>query len=112
MSDCPFCAIIADPSSADGFVNYGDVVSFIPLDPVAPGHRLFVPREHVADASVDPGITGRVMVFAARWLPGWSAANVITSMGTAATQTVFHLHVHVVPRRAGDGLALPWTTCR
>lgn len=37
------------------------------------------------------------------------AANLITSRGGAATQTVFHLHVHVVPREAGDGLALPWT---
>jgi histidine triad (HIT) family protein len=35
--------------------------------------------------------------------------NIITSAGSDATQTVFHLHLHVVPRRAGDGLALPWT---
>lgn len=37
------------------------------------------------------------------------AANIITSRGSAATQTVYHLHLHVVPRREGDGLGLPWT---
>jgi histidine triad (HIT) family protein len=36
--------------------------------------------------------------------------NIITSAGTEATQTVFHLHVHIVPREAGDGLELPWGT--
>ena len=37
------------------------------------------------------------------------SANLITSIGAAATQTVFHLHVHVVPRHEGDGLLLPWS---
>jgi histidine triad (HIT) family protein len=47
---------------------------------------------------------------AAQWARTCGDANLITSVGSAATQTVFHLHVHVVPRRAGDGLALPWTS--
>lgn len=108
--DCPFCAIIAEPSGrADGFIDYGDVVSFLPLRPVTPGHRLFVPVEHVRDAGTDPAVTGRVATVAARWLPGWTAANIITSAGSAATQSVFHLHLHVVPRSPGDGLKLPWS---
>lgn len=110
MTDCQFCEIVSERAAADGLIDYGDVVSFIPLGPVTPGHRLFVPRQHVRDAGQDPAVTGRVMAVAARWLPGWDAANLITSMGVAATQTVFHLHVHLVPRRVDDGLALPWTT--
>ncbi|HEY3477867.1 MAG TPA: HIT domain-containing protein, partial [Streptomyces sp.] len=70
---------------------------------------LVVPRVHVADAGVDPDVTAAVMRRAAELAGVVESANIITSVGAAATQTVFHLHVHVVPRRVGDGLALPWT---
>jgi histidine triad (HIT) family protein len=85
------------------------VVIFEPLHPVAPGHMLVVPRPHVRDATEDPVLTGWVMAAAARLAARVGDCNIITSVGPAATQTVFHLHVHVVPRRPGDGLALPWT---
>ncbi len=51
------------------------------------------------------------MRYAAQWAAGhrMNPCNLITSAGREATQTVFHLHIHVVPRRDGDGLALPWT---
>jgi hypothetical protein len=63
----------------------------------------------VADAGTDPAVSASVMAAAADLAAGLPAANIITSRGTAATQTVYHLHLHVVPRNAGDGLALPWT---
>lgn len=83
------------------------VMAFEPLNPVTPGHMLVVPAAHVPDALTNPATTGLVMQVAARIAQG--PCNLITSCGAEATQTVFHLHVHVVPRFEGDGLALPWT---
>jgi histidine triad (HIT) family protein len=105
---CPFCLIVDLPAAAVDFIDWGDVVSFRPRDPVTDGHTLFVPKKHVRDAVEDFRLTGRVFAQAAVYARDCEA-NLITSVGPAATQTVFHLHVHVVPRRAGDGLALPWT---
>lgn len=110
---CPFCKRI-DAGEFDPTED-SDVVSFIPLNPVTPGHRLFVPRQHVETAATDPDVTGRTFAQAARWGRGRDnqgsrrGFNLITSAGECATQTVKHLHVHYVQRREGDGLHLPWT---
>lgn len=105
---CPFCQRIRE-GGYDYFDESG--VAFQPLDPVVPGHFLVVPRKHVRDAISGPAEAGRSLVLAARLAKdmGLESANFITSAGTAATQTVMHLHVHVVPRKDGDGLVLPWT---
>ncbi|OPC76883.1 hypothetical protein B4N89_44970 [Embleya scabrispora] len=76
---------------------------------VTEGHILVLSRDHVADAGTDPEVTALVMRRAAELLAELPAGNLLTSKGRAATQSVFHLHVHVVPRRTGDGLPLPWT---
>lgn len=86
-----------------------DVASFEPLNPVTPGHMLFVPVQHVRDATEQPNITARVVATAAEYAKMLPACNIITSVGEAATQSIFHLHIHVVPRTFSDGLALPWT---
>ena len=110
VSDCPFCDRIAA-----GEFAYSDAdsrsVAFQPLNPVTPGHFLVVPRKHVTSALDMPELAGRALEFAADLAAemGLESCNFITSAGLAATQTVMHLHVHVVPRRDGDGLALPWT---
>lgn len=74
---------------------------------------LFVPVRHTPDASAPNGSydAGLAMETAARYAAyhGVKSFNLITSCGKAATQTVEHLHVHLVPRREGDGLKLPWT---
>lgn len=115
MADtCVFCQIIAGTiDKPDRYTDLGtfNVVAFEPLDPVTPGHMIVVPREHVADATDQPSITADVMFQAAQLAREHDAANIITSIGADATQTVFHLHIHVVPRRPGDGLTLPWTEC-
>lgn len=104
---CPFCERIA---AREWTFIYPDSAYFEPLNPVTPGHLLVIPLHHVADATIDPDITARTMR-AAAWLAGQSgeSCNIITSVGETATQTVPHLHLHVVPRHLGDGLHLPWS---
>lgn len=104
---CPFCDY-GGPSPI--LRETGGAIVFEPLDPVAPGHILVVPKAHLSDFAADPLSTGEMFRIAAEVAADLGDCNLITSKGPAATQTVGHLHVHVVPRREGDGLALPWTT--
>jgi histidine triad (HIT) family protein len=110
MTDCPFCARIA---AGEYEISDRFAVAFEPLNPVTEGHLLVVPRKHVPDAGSSPLAAGRTMELAATIVGPLEFAdshyNLITSAGTAATQTVRHLHIHIVPRREGDGLHLPWT---
>jgi histidine triad (HIT) family protein len=69
---------------------------------------LVIPHAHVPDVGTSPGVSALVMTAAAEIAAGLESVNVITSKGSPATQTVFHLHLHVVPRHEGDGLHLPW----
>lgn len=110
---CPFCDIVAGRGPAEVMREWPDSLVIKPLRPVTEGHVLVLPRAHVTDLSDDPVITGVTMRHAAAYaaeLPG--ALNLITSRGGAASQSVFHLHVHLVPRAWNDGLALPWHSGR
>lgn len=110
---CVFCGIAAGTEPATIVREWVDSVAFTPLNPVCPGHVLVIPRAHVSDALEDPMITGRTVARSAELaLEGtcYDACNILTSVGTAAAQSVFHLHVHLVPRYSGDQLMLPWGT--
>lgn len=112
MTDCVFCEIIRVGKYDEMFMDRvrESVVSFVPLNPVTPGHRLFVPATHVRDAVENPSVTADTYFVAASWARKERRSfNLITSVGRDATQSVFHLHVHYVPRTDGDGLHLPWT---
>lgn len=102
-----FCRITAGIEPATIVAEWPDAVAFEPLNSVAPGHLLVVPHAHVVDATSDPHITGEVFRRAAELAE--RPCNLITSAGTEATQSVWHFHVHIVPRSAGDRLPLPWT---
>lgn len=106
---CVFCRIITGEEPATIVRRGRDAVAFAPLNPVTDGHVLVVPTVHVRDALQDPAVTAATMKAAAGLAAKSGPCNFITSVGAEATQSVFHLHIHVVPRRAGDGLALPWT---
>ncbi|MGW1218218.1 HIT family protein [Streptomyces californicus] len=103
---CVFCRIVTGQAPADVVREWDDVIA---IHPVTPGHILVIPHTHVPDVGQDPGVSARTMACAAELAAELPAANVITSKGTAATQTVAHLHLHIVPRTAGDDLPLPWT---
>src|SRR4051794_33645564 len=108
--ECPFCAIVARSAPAQILGDWGHALAIVPLHPVTPGHVLVLPAAHVTSATDSPEVTAMTMRYAAKYAREHTTdCNIITSVGDAATQTVRHLHIHVVPRRADDGLALPWT---
>lgn len=106
---CPFCDINTGREPATFVHEWSDAFAIVPLNPVVDGHTLVIPKTHVADFAADPEVFAATAKRAAelmRWTP--RPMNVITSRGAAATQSVWHLHLHLVPRAANDGLALPW----
>lgn len=116
---CTFCDIATGTGPATVVAEWPETVAILPRERdgkrgCADGHVLVIPRVHVPDAAAEPLVTAITMARAAElanWL-GYADFNIITSRGAVATQTVFHLHVHLVPRAEGDGLALPWTEDR
>jgi histidine triad (HIT) family protein len=86
------------------------------INPATRGHLLVVPREHARDLLEIPAedldacarMAQRLAARAKERL-GADGINLLNSCGQAAWQTVFHFHVHVIPRYAGDPLRLPWT---
>ncbi|WP_326681045.1 RapZ C-terminal domain-containing protein [Streptomyces sp. NBC_01237] len=109
--DCPFCQIIHDGAPAEIVREWHDTISIVPRSGgCTTGHLLLIPRGHVADFTVDPVVSAttqhRAAELAAELGGQW---NYLTSGGPDATQTVQHLHGHLLPRTADDGLTLPWT---
>ena len=112
MNQCVFCRIVSGDEPAEilwGNHHAHNALVIVPLNPVVEGHVIALPKRHAVDFTDSWRDTDDAMYAAfhyARELGG--DMNLITSKGAAATQSVFHLHVHIVPRRVGDGLALPW----
>ena len=107
---CVFCQIVRGEAPAEIVDDGPRWVAFRPLNPYVPGHLLFVPRVHVADAAQFPAITATVMKAACEYVSARLPipANILTSIGAEATQTVEHLHIHVLPRGATDGIPADW----
>ena len=113
--DCLFCKIIAGEIPGTIVAEDDRTVAFMDINPATRGHALVVPRRHAADlGAVEPDELGAVVQAAqrlavrARDALGADGVNLINAWGSAAWQTVFHLHVHVIPRYADDPLKLPW----
>lgn len=107
--DCVFCRIVSGDEPAEILWRDFDALVIVPLKPVVDGHVIALPEMHATDFTGDWLATSNAMHAAfqyARLVGG--AMNLITSKGEVATQSVFHLHVHLVPRKVNDGLALPW----
>lgn len=110
---CDFCEIVAERNPAQVVRRWDGVLAIRPRGGgVADGHLLVIPHRCVPDIGADIALSARVMACAAELAAELPACNVITSKGATATQTVFHFHVHVVPRVAGDDLRLPWSAQR
>jgi histidine triad (HIT) family protein len=113
--DCLFCKIAAGDIPATRVYEDERTIAFMDINPGTRGHLLVIPREHYADlldiAQEDLAAVARTaQVMAARASERLDAlgVNLLNSCGAQAWQTVFHFHVHVIPRYAGDPLQLPW----
>jgi histidine triad (HIT) family protein len=113
--DCLFCKIVAGELPATVVGEDGRTLSFMDINPATRGHALVVPREHAADlleigqddlAAV--AAAAKRLAARAKEALGADGVNLINSCGAAAWQTVFHFHVHVIPRYRDDPLKLPW----
>jgi histidine triad (HIT) family protein len=113
--DCLFCQIIAGEIPAQIVDENERTVTFMDINPATRGHALVVPRSHAANLlEVDPDDLAATALAAQRLAQrvterlGADGVNLLNSCGSAAWQTVFHLHIHVIPRYADDPLRLPW----
>jgi histidine triad (HIT) family protein len=113
--DCIFCKIVAGELPATIVDRDEHTIAFMDINPATRGHALVIPRLHTPDLlSVDPrelaAVASAAQRLAKRAKQRLSAdgVNLINSCGAAAWQTVFHFHVHVIPRYEDDPLRLPW----
>lgn len=109
MSGCLFCDVVAGRTPAHVVLADEVAVAFLDIRPVFAGHTLVVPRTHVATLDELPGellgpYFGRVQAVARAVESSLDAGGSFVAMNNRISQSVAHLHVHVVPRRKGDGL--------
>ena len=107
--DCRFCHIVDGTVAAEIVLDEDDVVGFLDVRPVFKGHTLLVPREHIdtlldlPEPLVVPLFTTAQRV-AAAMTTALGAQGTFVAMNNVVSQSVPHLHMHVVPRTKGDGL--------
>ena len=107
--DCVFCSIVAGDLPADVVLDEGEFLGFLDRRPVFKGHVLLVPRVHVdtlldLPADLHAGLLGAAQRLAAAAVEGLGAQGSFVAVNNVVSQSVPHLHVHVVPRTKGDGL--------
>jgi histidine triad (HIT) family protein len=107
--DCAFCAIVAGDTPAHVVHDNDATLAFLDLRPVFPGHVLLVPRDHYETLTdLPPALVAPLFTAVQRIAAGVQAAmeahGTFVAMNNTVSQSVPHLHVHVVPRRRKDGL--------
>lgn len=114
--DCGFCQILAGRLPAQIVDEDVRTVAFMDLSPATRGHALVIPRRHSRDLlEIDPEDLAASILTAQRLARriterlGADGVNIFNMCGAAAWQTVFHVHLHVIPRYHDDPLRLPWT---
>ena len=115
MSDCVFCRIVAKQIPATVVHEDSHTLAFMDIGQVNPGHVLVAVKKHAADLfELDEVQAAAVAQASARIARALKAEfnpdglSVYQANGKAAGQTVFHYHVHLVPRHPGDGMELTW----
>ena len=107
--DCVFCSIVAGEVPADVVLDEPDLIAFLDRRPVFKGHVLLVPRRHVhtlldLPSDLHATLLGGAQRLAAAVVEGLGAQGSFVAVNNVVSQSVPHLHVHVVPRTKGDGL--------
>lgn len=115
MPLCPFCQIVQRESPAEVIYETEDTLAFFPTEPATRGHTMVIPKRHVRSfleaEPVDVQPLGLTVLKVSRALQSVlkpEGMNLITSAGQAASQSVDHLHVHLVPRWEGDAVGEIW----
>jgi len=111
---CIFCDLIRGAAEVSICYEDATAIAFLDIQPVNPGHVLVVPREHYETLQDIPGHVGlHLYQVATRLIPvvqtaaGASDMNIVVNSGHAAGQNVMHYHIHLIPRRDGDGFDVP-----
>jgi histidine triad (HIT) family protein len=113
--DCLFCGIVTGSIPSETIDSDERTLAFMDINPATPGHALVVPRAHSADLlEIEPADLEATTLAAQRLarrmkkVLGADGINVLNACGAAAWQTVFHFHLHLIPRYEDDPLKLPW----
>ena len=113
--DCIFCKIVAGEIPAQIVDEHERTIAFMDISPATRGHLLVIPREHSRDLlEIDAddlaAVANMAQTLARRIMDRLDpdGVNLLNSCGAAAWQTVFHFHVHVIPRYDDDPMKLPW----
>ncbi|HEX6533123.1 MAG TPA: HIT family protein [Gemmatimonadaceae bacterium] len=111
---CIFCDIIHGAAEVSMCYEDTDALAFMDIQPVNPGHVLVVPRRHYESLVDLPSDLGAHLFQVAmqlgpviRRVSGLEGMNLVVSSGETAGQDVYHFHIHLIPRRAGDGFDVP-----
>jgi histidine triad (HIT) family protein len=114
-SECIFCKIVAGEIPAEKIYEDDRTIAFMDVNPGTRGHTLVVPKKHAKDLlEIDPdelaAVTRSAQTVSRRAMERLEAdgVNLLNCCGSEAWQTVFHFHLHVVPRYVDDPLQLPW----
>jgi histidine triad (HIT) family protein len=113
--NCIFCKVVSGELPATIVAEDERTLAFMDINPATRGHALVIPRAHAADLHAIEAEDLQACALAAQRLAGRAmerldadGVNVLNAAGSAAWQTVFHFHLHVIPRYEGDPLRLPW----
>jgi histidine triad (HIT) family protein len=112
--DCIFCKVLAHEIPAEFLWEEDETAAFMDINPWTRGHALVIPRNHSTDLLEIPADDLAATAAGAQRLArlqkdhlGCDGVNLLNSCGAAAWQTVFHFHIHAIPRYANDPLQLP-----
>lgn len=110
MDSCIFCKIVRGEIPCDKIYEDNDILAFLDVNPVNPGHALIIPKKHYSSLiEIPEKELGKVMKTVKKIIPGLlksqnvCAFNLFQNNGKEAGQDVFHVHFHLIPRRDGDG---------
>jgi len=113
--NCLFCAIVAGDIPSTQVASTDRAIAFMDINPATPGHLLVIPRTHSTDLREASAEDLTAATLLAQSLVGRvverldaDGANLLSCIGAEAWQSVFHTHLHVIPRYKGDPLQLPW----
>lgn len=113
--DCIFCKIANGEIPAATIYENSDVRVILDVAPASRGHALILPKEHFKDLfDIDAVTAGKIFSMATEVARAMKSVlhcdglNVVQNNGTVAGQTVFHFHLHLIPRYEGDGVNIGW----